>query len=206
MVLLCGSSPTFSTSDIGGVAPLGLRRPLGPPVAGAPQLFFVCFFFSLTNFSCSPLACGALRPLASQHSNATWAGSWKSAVSQSSQVPGSAVSCVFCQHVGYSREDSCLAMRSSSGLKFLREVATARPLPTVLCDRTCNVVDTTSNLRLALVHAVLTLVPVANSLRLGEPRDEESSNLRNVLAASPRTPVRGTQQCGLIDQPDAVLW
>ena len=34
----CGGSPTFSTTDVGG-SPLGLRRPLGPPVRGALRVF-----------------------------------------------------------------------------------------------------------------------------------------------------------------------
>ena len=72
--------------------------------------------------------------------------------------------------------------------KFLHEIVTARPLlPTVLCDRTCNVVDTTNNLRLPVVHAVLMFVPGAGNLRLSEQANEESS--RNALAASPKTPL-----------------
>ena len=62
-------------------------------------------------------------------------------------------------------------------------------LPIGLCDRTCNVVDTTSNLRFPLVPVLILLV--TNSLRLDEQRDEEFSRLRNVLVALSRTPFRG---------------
>ena len=76
--------------------------------------------------------------------------------------------------------------------------ATAAPLSsTVLCDRTCDVVDRTSNLRFQLVQAVLTLVACANCLRFGEPptaphrrsSQDESPKFREDLTASLKAPV-----------------
>ena len=163
----------------------------------------------------STLRHNRLPTLACQYSHATWAGEGASSCRESRQsvsphkhlVPlltdpplasqqwgfregrNKTVSCVFCQDVGYSREDSCLAMWSSSGLKFLREVATARPPPN------CTLRPNVQRCRHKQPSPPTCPGPHTRSCgkqsSTGRTADEESSRLRNVLVASPRTPFRG---------------
>ena len=91
------------------------------------------------------------------------------------------MSCVFCQESVLSRErgiclarTACLAMRSSSSGPS-----------TVLCDRTCNVVDTTDKL---------------------STRGPSHSFLpQTVFDSAPIDTARNQIQCGSLEYPDAVL-
>ena len=173
------------------------------------------FFFSLTNFSCSPLdlwntsscspldlwntsSCSPLGlwntsswleastlrhnelpTLAFQHSHATWAGEGAS---------------------------SCRGVGSLSVLEWAQIPARSchRETAQLICMQRCRHDKQTFASHLS--HAVLILVPVANSLRLGEPRDEESCRLRNVLVASSRTQLRGNPTMWVTGSTCARQW